>query len=130
MRKVSASAGGWAELDLQRRIAREAEEALTEQRSRIEQLQSELERMLGEARDEARQEHARLIEEARVHAERIKGAVQMQTEHEMNKARKELQVELAEQTVRLAEQMIGQRLDDGSRQRLTSQAIDQLGAAR
>jgi F-type H+-transporting ATPase subunit b len=108
--------------------ARQAEEDLAEQRRRIDDLQAELQRLLGEAREEARAEHERLVAEARSQAERIKASVQAQMEQEFNKARKELQAELAGQTVRLAEGLIARRLDEPARERLLSQAVEQLGA--
>jgi F-type H+-transporting ATPase subunit b len=117
-----------AEFDEHNDWARQAEDDLAEQRRRIDELQAELQRLLGEARDEARSEHERLLGEARGQAERIKAAVQVQMEQEFNKARKELQAELAGQTVRLAEQLITRRLDEPARKRLMSQAVEQLGA--
>jgi F-type H+-transporting ATPase subunit b len=117
-----------AELDAQREDARRAEAELAEQRRRIEGLQAELERMAAEAREEARSEHERLLAEARRQAERIRGAVRLQVEHEFSKASKALQVELARETVRLAESLIQGRMDDAGRSRLTTQAIERLGA--
>lgn len=115
-------------LEERRAQAHGAEAQLADQRRRIEGLESELERMVGEARSEARSEHERLVTEARAQAERIKASVQIQVELEFNKARKELQAELANDTVRLAEDLIRQRMDDDGRQRVVARAIDQLGA--
>lgn len=119
-----------AELEARREAAHRAETDLTRQRDRITNLQAELERMAGAARGEAQAEHARLLAEARAQAERIRTTVHMQMEQEFSKARKALQAELAQQTVRLAEELIRQRMDDAGRQRIVTQAIDQLGAAR
>jgi F-type H+-transporting ATPase subunit b len=126
---VGAARQARVTLDEHRDWARQAEEELAEQGRRIAGLQSELERLLEESRQEARQEHDRLLAEARSAAERIKGAVQMQVEHELNRSRKELQAALADQTVRLAEQLIIQRLDAPARNRIVTQAIEQLGAS-
>ena len=112
----------------ERAEAQTAAQALAEQRQRIAGLEAELQRLAGEARAEARQEHDRLVADARAQAERIKTTVQMQVEQEFNKARKELQAELAGETVRLAEEMIRQRMDDEGRRRILTRAIDQLGA--
>lgn len=115
-------------LEERRAQASGAQAQLADQRRRIEGLEAELERMAAEARAEAQSEHERLVNEARAQAERIKTTVGMQVEQELAKARKELQAELANDTVRLAEEMIRQRMDDDSRKRVVSRAIDQLGA--
>jgi len=105
-----------------------ADAQLADQRQRIEGLEAELERMAAEARAEAQSERERLVNEARAQAERIRTTVGMQVEQELAKARKELQAELANDTVRLAEEMIRGRMDDDSRRRVVARAIDQLGA--
>lgn len=124
----NAAVQSQVEMDEQRQFAQEAQDDLTQQRKRIENLEAELQRMLAETREETRAEQARLVAEARDQAERIKAGVQQQMEQEFAKARKDLQAELADQTVRLAETIVRQRMDDTSRERLTSRAIDQLGS--
>lgn len=115
-------------LEGRRERARKAEEATDEQRSRIENLEAELERLLNEAREEARAEHERMVAEAHTHAERIKTSVQLQVEQSFNRARQELQADLARETVNLAEKMIRERMDDSARERIVTRAIDDLGA--
>ncbi len=115
-------------LGTRQEAARKAEAELAAQRDRIANLEAELQRLLGEARAEAVQEHARFVAEARVQTGRLKTATGLQVEQEFSKARKELQIELAQETVRLAEAMIRQRLDDASRQRFVAQAIAQMEA--
>ena len=108
--------------------AQKAEAELAAQRERIANLEAELQRLLGEASEEARREHARFVAEARTQAQRLKTATGLQVEQEFSKARKELQIELARETVRLAEAMIRQRMDDAGRQRFVALAIAQLEA--
>lgn len=124
----SAATQAQVEMDEQRQFAQHAEDDLAEQRRRIESLEAELQRMLAETREDTRQEQERLVAEARTQAERIKAGVQQQMEQEFAKARKELQAELANETVRLAESIVRQRMDDASRERLTTRAIEQLGS--
>lgn len=115
-------------LDEQRERAAGAEAEAAEQRRRIENLEADLQRMLNESREEARSEHERLVAEARNQSERIRHAVSTQVEQEFNKARKELQAELAQETVRLADTMIRERMDDRRREQAADRAIEQLGA--
>jgi F-type H+-transporting ATPase subunit b len=124
-----AAQAAQAALAGQRERARQVEVELEAQRRRIEGLEADLARMAAEARAEAELERARLVAEAHEHAERIKRGTAVQVEQEFNKARKELQAELAAETVRLAEALIRGRMDERGRQRLATRAIEQMGAA-
>ncbi len=115
-------------LDSARQEARQTEDALAEQKRKIDGLQAELERWLAEAREDARQEQERLTGEARETAERIRVQTHHLVQQEFRKARADLQRELAGETVRLAEGMIRQRLDDAGQERLVDATIDQLGS--
>ena len=108
--------------------AASAEAQLAEQNEKIAGLQAELERMAAAAREDAAQEGRRMIAEARAHAERIKAQIRLQVEQEMNKARKELKTELAGETVKLAEELLGKRLGEKGRAALVDHTIAQLGS--
>ncbi len=124
----NAAEGRRTELQSRRDQAAAAEREMAEQRRKIENLEAELQRMRDAAQGEAEQEKARLIEEARQHAERLKTNVRLQVEQEFAKARGELKRQLADDTVRLAEQQIKGRMDDESRRRTVNGAIEQLGS--
>ncbi len=84
--------------------------------------------MAASAREEAAEEGRRMIVGARAHAERIKAQIRLQLEQEMNKARKELQSELAGETVKMAEGLLTGRLDEKGRAALVDKTIAQLGS--
>lgn len=101
---------------------------MTEQKAKIEQMQSELARMLTDSRADAAAELTRMTEEAHTLAERMKLQVQQQLEQEMRKARLELRNELAADTLRLAEERVKQRIGPDDQSRLISDYTNQLGS--
>lgn len=116
-------------LSSQREDAEQAKREQVAQKEKIAGLQAELERLVAEARKEATDERDRLIEEARGQAGRIAENTRQQVAQEFSKARIELRRQLAEETVKLAEKMITERLDDSARERLVGTTIEQLGAS-
>lgn len=101
---------------------------MAEQKTKIEQMQSELERMLTDSRTDAATELTRMTEEAQALAERMKIQSQLQLEQEMRKARLELRNELAADTMRLAEQRVRERIGPDDQARLISEYTNQLGS--
>ncbi len=113
-----------------RRAAEEAAAALETQKTKIAGLETELKRMVEAARADAETERKQLSEEAEAQAERIRGQARLQIEQEMNKARAALREQLADEAVRLAEEIIRGRMDAGRREGLVTAYIDQLGDSR
>lgn len=113
-----------------RTLARNAEDELARQREQIADLQGELARLRDEARAEAADEHERLTVAAQEQSERIQAQSKRQVEQEFNKARQVLKEQLAEETLRLAEEIIQSKMDDATRRRLAGESIEQLGQAR
>jgi len=103
---------------------------LAEQRRKLEDLQSELNNMVEEARKDAEVERQQLEADAKAQAERIKSHVQQQTENEMLKARIALQTQLADDTAKLAEEMIRKQMDGKMQDKLVEEFTDQLEAGR
>jgi len=77
---------------------------------------------------EAEREHLR--QATAQEAEKMMDSVRLQMETASKQARLELRLYAAEQAVKLAEQMIGRRLDDTSQRRLVSRFIAGLEARR
>lgn len=108
-----------------------AEETLAEleaQKKRLEGLEAELGRMVQGAREDAAVEHEALLAEAANQAERIKAQSRQQVEQEMNKARSELRAQLADETVKLAEDTLKSRMDEKRQKELLADYVDQIGA--
>lgn len=74
---------------------------------------------------EAEREHLR--QATAQEAEKMMDSVRLQMETATKQARLELRLYTAEEAVKLAEQMIGRRLDDATQRRLVSQFITGLG---
>jgi F-type H+-transporting ATPase subunit b len=75
-------------------------------------------------------ERERLRQATAAEMQKMLASVQSQMETTTKQARVELKVYAAEQAVEMAKQMIGQRLDQASQQRLVSQFIAGLKAGR
>ena len=101
---------------------------LDAQKTRIAGLESELQRMVEDAKADAGEEREQLSRAAEAQGERIRTQARLQVEQEFNKATVALRAQLADDAVRLAEELIRSRLDDDRRQQLVSEYIQQLGA--
>ena len=114
--------------------AREAAALATAERKtqeeKIENLQAELERMVVGARADAAKELEQFAAEAQAQGERIKAQTRLQVEQEMRKARVALRTQLADETVRLAEELIRRQMDETKQRDLVGDYIEQLGDGR
>lgn len=112
---------------------RESEEMAAEleaQKQKIAGLESELERMVQAAKADAEEEGRLMAQNAEAQAERIRAQARNQLEQEMSKATSALRAQLADEAVKLAEELIRSRLDDDRQQQLIAGYIEQLGAQR
>ncbi len=116
-----------AGLDAARTEAEDTAQQLAEQKQRIDAMESELSRMIDEARADGQEERRQLMAESEAHARRIKEQTQLQVEQELRKARNALQAQVAEETVRVAESLIKDRLDGGRQGQLVDEYVQQLG---
>lgn len=123
-----AAAGQKESYDAVRKEADHSAAELEAQKTRIAGLESELERMVEAAKADAAEEREQLSRAAEAQAERIRTQARIQVEQEFNKATMALKAQLADDAVRLAEELIRSRLDDDRRQQLVSDYIQQLGA--
>ena len=113
-----------------REAAAQADAERKAQQEKIENLQAELERMVAGARADVAKELEQLSQEAQAQGERIKAQTHLQVEQEMRKARVVLRTQLADETVRLAEELIRQQVNEGKQRELVGDYIEQLGDGR
>ena len=123
-----AAAAQKEQLEDVRKQERVASQALQDQRIEIEELQAEVERMRQAARADAAAELNLMTQETNTLAEKLQAQVHLQVEQEMRKARMDLRNQLADDTVRLAEGLIRQRLGPTQQQALVREYTDKLGA--
>ena len=100
------------------------------QQEKIENFQAELERMVAGARADAGKELEQLSGEAQAQGEQIKAQTHLQVEQEMRKARVVLRTQLADETVRLAEELIRRQVDETKQRELVGDYIEQMGSGR
>jgi len=109
-----------------RRTAAETAAEVEAQKGRLAAMEQELQRMVADARTDAGEELQRLTTAANEQAAHIRAQTAVQVEQEVRKARLALQAQVAEETVRLAEETIRQRLDGTRQAELVDRYIDNL----
>ena len=97
--------------------------------AKLNQLAAEISAFRALAEKEMQAEHQRMAEETAREAEKILETARMRIDTATRGAKLELQSFTAQRAMELAEQMIRQRLDEPSRQRLVSQFVETLGSA-
>ena len=126
MRK--SAAGAKQTLDDARKDAGEAETRLEEQRKNIASLKAELESLKADARAEAEAERDRLKSDADALAERLRQQSRLQIEQARDQAMATIRVELTGEAIRLAEEMIKDRMSDEHQRRLLDEHMHSLEA--
>ncbi|MFN3407230.1 MAG: hypothetical protein ACK40E_05830 [Caldimicrobium sp.] len=71
-------------------------------------------------------ERERIIEEAKLQAERLKDQAQVYIAQEIEKAKELLKYELAEESVKLAEEILRKNITPEDQKRLVKNFIDQI----
>jgi F-type H+-transporting ATPase subunit b len=103
---------------------------LTETEAKLARLDDEKEKVLARAREEAKAEEKRIAEETESEVKKLRE----QAENEINRtaalARHELRKLSAEETIRLAEEMIKAKLGKTSDAQLVKTGIESLGGAK
>ena len=121
LRESSARVKGT--VDEARESAAAMDRRYQDQRRNLENLKTELERLREDARAETTSEGERLKREAQATAERLTGQIEKQVQQARGRALQSLRAELADEAVRLAENMIKQRMDDAAQRRLLDDQI-------
>jgi F-type H+-transporting ATPase subunit b len=113
-------------LDEGRAALKESQAKLDAVEEKLKHLEEEIAAFGASAEKEMKAERQRLAEETAREAEKILETARVRIETATRGARLQLQAFTAQQALQLAEQMIRERLDEPSRQRLVSQFIDSL----
>lgn len=94
-----------------------------DQRRNLENLKTELESLRADARAETAAESERLKKDAQASADHMTGQIEKQVQQARNRALQSLRAELADEAVKLAENLIKQKLDDATQRRLLDEQI-------
>lgn len=113
-------------LDEGRAALQESQAKLDAVEKKLKHLEEEIAAFQAAAEKEMQTERQRLTEETAREAEKILETARVRIETATRGAKLQLQAFTAQQALELAEQMIRERLDEPSRQRLVSQFIESL----
>ncbi|MGE5326130.1 MAG: hypothetical protein ACM3NO_03770, partial [Deltaproteobacteria bacterium] len=118
-----------------RKALEEGTAALKESHAKLDAVEAKLNRLAEEiaafrasAEKEMQAEHQRMAEETAREAEKILETARVRIDTATRGAKLDLQAFTAQRAMELAEQMIRQRLDEPSHQRLVSQFVETLGS--
>jgi F-type H+-transporting ATPase subunit b len=111
-----------------RKAAQDMEAQMAEQKRKITQLAQELSHMVADAKADVEREKQRAQADAKALGVRLQQQTEQQIEQEVAKARNTLRQELADQTVKLAEQLVKQKVNAEEQKRLVANYLKQLEA--
>jgi F-type H+-transporting ATPase subunit b len=106
----------------------EAERIYREYESRLTKIDAEVEAIIGAAVKQGEVEKDRLLAEADRAAADMKRQAEMAIQHELAEARLQLRSEVAEQAVRIAEELIRKNLQDADQNRMVEDYLEKVGA--
>jgi F-type H+-transporting ATPase subunit b len=118
-----ASGRAKSNVDEARASAADMDKRYQDQRKNLENLKTELERMREEARAQTAAESRQLKKDAEDAASRMSGQIEKQVEQARIHALQTLRAELADEAVKLAEDLIKQKMDGDAQRRLLDQQI-------
>lgn len=105
---------------------KEAEARYLEIQEKIKNLKDEAEAIYKNYVEQGMREKERILEEARLQAERIKEQAQLYVIQEMEKAKSMLKVELAEEAVKLAEEILRKKITPEDQKRIFKEVLEQI----
>ncbi len=105
---------------------KEAEAKYLELQEKIKNLKAEAEAIYQNYVEQGLKEKEKIIEEAKLQAERIREQVQVYIAQEMEKAKDLLRIELAKESVKLAEELLKKNLTPEDQKRLVKNFIEQI----
>ena len=113
-------------LDEARKAQQEVEAELEAFRGKLAQMKQEAQTMVENAKKEAEAEKERIITEGQALANRMKEQVRVAVEQEYKKAELELRQWTAEETVKMAEKLVQEKMDDSHHENLIKEYLNQL----
>jgi len=105
---------------------REAELRYAEYEKKLSQIDKEAERILKTFIKQGEVEKEKIIKQAKESAERIKAQAGLYVQHELDKAKKELQKEIADLAVQMAEDIIRKNLNEQDHHKLISEYLEKV----
>ncbi|MCS6874726.1 MAG: ATP synthase F0 subunit B [Pyrinomonadaceae bacterium] len=115
------------ELIAAREEKQKAEAHLAEVKKRLSNLEEEKQKILEEAKKEAEAEKQRIIEAANLEIEKIREQAENEIERLIKQTRQELKKISAEETIRLAKELVKQKLTPELHTKLIKNNIDSIG---
>ncbi len=113
-------------LEEARNAQKEVEAELEAFRGKLAQMKQEAQTMVENAKQEAEAEKERIITEGRALANHIKKQVRVAVEQEYKKAELELRQWTAAETVKMAEKLVQEKIDDSHHENLIKDYLNQL----
>jgi len=105
---------------------KEAEARYLELQEKIKNLKEEAEAIYQNYVEQGKKEKERILEEARLQAERIKEQARLYIQHEMERAKDLLRRELAEEAVKLAEEILRKNITVEDHKRIFREVLEQI----
>ncbi|MGC9109393.1 MAG: F0F1 ATP synthase subunit B [Caldimicrobium sp.] len=105
---------------------KEAEAKYLELQEKIRNLKAEAEAIYQNYVEQGIKEKERILDEARLQAERIKEQAQLYIAQEMEKAKERLKFELAEEAVKLAEEILRKNITPEDQKRVFKEVLEQI----
>lgn len=119
-----------SELDRASAARKEAESIMTDVRSRLSKLDTEVGEILDEAKARAEADRTRIVDAALAEAERIKAAARAGAEREAELRRREVEAEILDAAVARAEVMLKARMNAADQTRMVDDFVTQLSGAQ
>ncbi|MGB9760950.1 MAG: F0F1 ATP synthase subunit B [Caldimicrobium sp.] len=105
---------------------KEAEAKYLELQEKIKNLKAEAEAIYQNYVEQGIKEKERILEEAQLQAKRIKEQAQLYIAQEMEKAKERLKFELAEEAVKLAEEILRKNITPEDQKRVFKEVLEQI----
>ncbi len=119
-----------SDLEAAERAKADAEEERRQYQQQIADARSEANRIIEEARQSAERVRADLVAKAEADATHIVARAQEQLEAERNRTIQELQSQIADMSIELAEKVVGRSLDGGAQRELVDAYIREVSGMR
>ncbi len=109
------------------KMREEAEQKYNEYQKKIDTLDDEVARIVADFETDGEREKERIIERAKLEAEKIKKQVELTADSELQKAKFELQNEVGELAVKLAEELLGKNIGPQDQKKLIKDYLSKIG---
>jgi F-type H+-transporting ATPase subunit b len=126
----SRSQGIKDELEGLERQKQDAEKRLAEYKEKLSLLDKEVEKIVSGYIREGEEAKARIIEEAKVTADKLQEQAKKNIEYEFSKAKQQLRVEMAEQAVAMAEELIKKNIKQKDHKSLIDEYLTKVVVAQ